>query len=385
MADPDELAAVAQEAFLHGVAAVDPTRLVKARVRTGALDDWLGDRERPRTLSVLAAGKAAARMVWGLVESNVPLRGLGVHPGGVAVPQLEGFRWLRGEHPVPGGGSLAAGARVWDWLGALPADEPVLVLLSGGASAVMELPRDGVEPEGLVTAWGLDQRAGLAIEDLNERRAVRSALKAGGLARRAGGRPVRVWCLSDVPPGRVDVLGSGPFWDGETPHAVLADNDTLVQAAGTALQERGYSVYRHGARVHDEAQQEVERFVAAFAGLPDGPVALVGGGEPTVALPPDAPAGGRCQHAALAAARSLHGAGPACADAVFLAAASDGRDGTDAAMAWSDAALWRGEPVEAEAALRAFDAATLLRRHDRLVSTGATGTNVADLWVLLRG
>lgn len=87
-----EALAAAQEAFLHGVAAVDPTRLVKARVRTGALDDWLGDRERPRTLTVLAVGKAAARMVWGLVEANVPLRGVGVHPGGVAVPRLEGFR-----------------------------------------------------------------------------------------------------------------------------------------------------------------------------------------------------------------------------------------------------------------------------------------------------
>lgn len=374
----------AQEAFLHGVAAVDPTRLVKARVRAGGLDDRLGDRERPRTQTVLALGKAAARMVWGLVEANVPLCGLGVHPGGVAAPQLEGFRWLRGEHPVPGDGSLAAGEAVRDWLGRLPPGEPLLVLLSGGASSVVERPRDGVAAADLVAAWREDLRAGLPIADLNARRAARSSLKTGGLAARAGDRPVRVWCLSDVPPDRVDALGSGPFWDGagRVPHEVLADNDAMVRAAGAALQRAGYAVYRHGARVAGDAGAEAEGFVAAFATLPGDRVALVGGGEAVVALPEDAPPGGRCQHAALAAARAL---AQRDAAGVFLAGASDGRDGgTDVAMAWADAGLWRAEPGAARAALEGFDAARFLGDRDRTVSTGPTGTNVADLWVLLR-
>lgn len=373
-----------QEAFLHGVAAVDPTRLVKAHVRTGALDDWLEDREHPRTLTVLALGKAAARMVWGLVEANVPFRGLGVHPGGVAVPQLDGFQWLRAEHPVPGDGSFAAGQAVWDRIGALPPDEPILVLLSGGASSLLERPCDGMEQDALRAAWKTDLRAGLPIEELNLRRARHSSLKAGGLAARAGHRPVRVWCLSDVPADRLDALGSGPFWNPTVNHTLLADNDRFVQAAGAALQARKVQVFRHGARIEADVEKETKRFVDAFLGLPQGPVALIGGGEPTLTPPQDAPPGGRGQHAALMVSRLLHEAGAAGTGTLFLTGASDGRDGTDAAMAIGDARLWSEHKLEAEAAVQGFDAARFLAAHDRIVSTGPTGTNVADLWVILR-
>lgn len=373
-----EGAEAAQEAFLHAVAAVDPTKRVKAHVRTGALDDWLGDRERPITLHVLAIGKAAARMTWGLVEANVPFKGLGVHPGGVPVPNWEGFRWIKAEHPVPGVASFQAGQAVWDWLDAVPEGEPVLVLLSGGASSLIERPREDISQEAVVEAWTEQIRAGLPIEQLNERRATLSSLKAGGLAAHVGKRPLRVWLISDVPADAPHVVGSGPFWDGKILHTVLAQNEDAVMAAGASLQAQGYAVYRHGTPICGNVGDEVTSFTKIFAAIEGDKVALVAGGEPTVEIPAGAPPGGRCQHAALLAAQSLSQTG---SPGTFFAGATDGRDGVEVAGAWSDGSHWS---PEAEAAVAGFESHTYLAKPDRLMHLGATGTNVADVWILLR-
>lgn len=362
-------------AFLAGVAACDGSKVVQAQVRTGALDDWFGDRYHPEALDVLAVGKAAPAMVWGLVGAKAPFRGLGVAVQGSRLPDLEGFHWHVGEHPVPGPGSFAAGRAVQDWLLALPEGRPLLVLLSGGASSLLELPADGDEA-GLVTAWQEDFRAGLDITALNERRAARSALKGGGLARLAGDRPVRVWILQDTP--HPAVVGSGPFWDGRVPHTVLADTDAMVQAAGQALASLGYAVYQHPTRIGGPVGEAVPAFLRGLDMLPaDRPMALVGGGEVTVALPPGAPPGGRCQHAALVAARRIAGT-----DTLFLAAGSDGVDGTTReAGAWADGDTWQEGAAEA---LVAFDAHSHLDRLRQTLRTGAQATNVNDLWVALR-
>ncbi len=371
----------AQEAFMHAIAAVDPTKRVKAHVRTGAIDDWLKNRDHPETLHVLALGKAAARMTWGLVEANVPFRGLGVHPGGVPVPNWEGFQWIKGNHPTPGPESFAAGTSVWDWFDNLPPGAPVLVLLSGGASSLLERPKPNETTDELVAHWTTDLQAGLPIDQLNNRRATRSSLKAGGLAHHAKDHPLRVWLICDVPPNQPEVVASGPFWNDAAPqtipHTVLAHNDDAVQAAGAALQAKGYNVYLHPTRIQGDASEEAKRFVDLFASLEGERVALVGGGEPTIRLPTNAPPGGRGQHASLAAARALHDQN---IPATFIAGATDGRDGVDVAAAWSDQDLWNDDAAQA---LQSFNAHRFLTQHQRTIKTGATGTNVADVWMLL--
>ncbi|MHB1262739.1 MAG: MOFRL family protein, partial [Thermoplasmatota archaeon] len=178
-------------------------------------------------------------------------------------------------------------------------------------------------------------------------------------------------------------VGSGPFFQGDEPgripHHVLASSHEMVAAAGLRLAALGYDVYRHPERIRGAAEDEVRRFLDGFASLPgDRLVALVGGGECTLALPPDVPPGGRCQHAALVAAQRLAVLGGASS---FLAAASDGVDGsTDAA----GAVVTAGDAgPEADAAARSFAAHRLLDARGRLVHTGATGTNVNDLWIAL--
>lgn len=380
----------ALEAYAAGLAAVDPTVLVRKAVRQGRLDDWLlppgTPREKPKSIHVLALGKAAPRMLWGLVEAGVPFKGLGVAPKGVAAPNVDTFRWLPGDHPLPGPDSFAAGQAVIDWIDALPDQAPVLVLLSGGASACLEVPL-GLTPDALVAQWADWMRAGLTIEELNERRTTISALKGGALGARllAGTAHVRAWLLADADPERAaQTVGSAPCLQRDDPqaipHDVLAGTNEMVVAAGLRLATLGFDVHRHGQRLAGRAPLEVDSFLSAARTLTGDRVALVGGGECTVVLPPAAPKGGRCQHAALLAARWLHAAGDK--QTAFLCVASDGVDGnTDAAGALVTAADWT---PEAEAALQGHDAHGYLDRRGRLVHMGPTGTNVNDLWVALR-
>ncbi|MEK6976042.1 MAG: DUF4147 domain-containing protein [Candidatus Thermoplasmatota archaeon] len=380
----------ALDAYAAGLAAVDPTVLVRKAVRQGWLDDWLippgTKREEPKRIRVLALGKAAPRMLWGLVEAGVPFAGLGVAPKGVHAPNVDTFTWLPGDHPLPGPGSFTAGAAVLNWIDALAPDEPVLVLLSGGASACAEVPH-GISPEALRTKWETLLRSGLPIDAMNRERSALSALKGGKLGQRllARTRRARVWLLADTERALApQIVGSGPFHvPGEPdaiPHRVLAGTEEMIAAAGLRLATLGYEVHRHGRRVAGDAESEVAAFLAAAKGLPGRPAALVGGGECSVSLPVGTPPGGRCQHAAVFAAKWL--AEDADASSAFLCVASDGVDGsTDAAGALVSAGDWT---PEAAAALEGHAAHALLDRRGRLIHMGATGTNVNDLWIALR-
>ncbi|MEA3143857.1 MAG: glycerate 2-kinase [Thermoplasmata archaeon] len=367
------------EAFLGGIAAVDPTVLVRTAVRQGRLDDWLFEggarRDQPHWLQVLALGKAAPRMLWGLVEAGVPFQGLGAAPPGVPAPTVDTFRWHQGDHPVPGPKSFAAGKALLEWADAFPEGEPLLVLLSGGASACAEVPLEGT-PEELAAKWEALLREGLPIEETNLRRAAWSALKDGRLGKRLLERTkhIRVWVLADTDPATApQAVGSGPFNTGGIPHHVIASSNELVAAAGLRLGAAGWSVYRFPERISGDTEAEARRFVDAFHRLEGPSVALVGGGEPLLRVPADAPKGGRCPHSALAAAGHLR------EGEAFLAAASDGVDGSSGATgAWAVA-----EDAD-PAALQSFAAFQALKAKGRTFGLGATGTNVNDLWVALR-
>ncbi len=386
----DELWAAAQDAFLLGLSSVDGTRVVQAAVRRGLLDDWLGDLERPNRIQVLAIGKAAPAMLWGLVEGGVPFRGFGVAPRGVRETLVDTFAWRTGDHPVPGEASLAAGRDLLAWVDWIDPAEPLLVLLSGGASACVEVPVDGVAPEELAHQWRAWLADGSDIQAMNESRAALSQLKGGRLGervlRRLGPGQVQVWLLADTPDPAERHVGSAPFFGPgchDIAHHVLASNTNLVDAAARALAAGGYEVFLHGERVAGRIDDEVASFLAAAEALPSGrATALVGGGEPTVALAPDSPNGGRAQHAALVAARVLARTAPRT---VFMAAASDGKDGsTDAAGAWANARTWLDNPVAAAGALEGFDAHGYLDGRNQVIRTGNTRTNVNDVWIALR-
>lgn len=376
------LAEQALDAFLGSLAAVDPTVLVRNAVRQGLLDDWLfaggARRDQPKWLQVFAVGKGAPRMLWGLVEAGVPFQGFGVAPAGVPAPTVDTFRWHRGEHPVPGAGSFAAGKALLEWVARYPEGEPLLVLLSGGSSACVEAPDSLVEEE-LAHRWTDLLHAGVPIEEMNRQRAAWSALKGGKLGQKLLERTgcIRVWVLADTDPATAaQTIGSAILQAGNIQHHVLASCSEMVAAAGLRLGAAGLTVYRFPDRIAGDAEEEAQRFIAAFHRLEGPSVALVGGGEPLVKVPSGAPRGGRNSHAALAAAQHL------APGELFLAAASDGVDGTSGTTgAWTMADDWGPEGA---AALKARSATPFLQERKRTFDLGPTGTNVNDLWIALR-
>lgn len=363
-------------AFLEALTTVDGTRLVRDKVRAGALDDWLEDRMQPRPVHVLAVGKAASSMAWGLREASVPFRGIGVVPQGTRVADVGALVWHKGEHPVPGPGSAAAADAVVAWVDGLPVGARVLVLLSGGASSIMErFQGDATSGQ---HAWQADLTAGLDIQQLNRRRARRSAIKGGRLGKRMRDRGihVRVWLIADTPRAlAAQTVGSSPFWseDGSIPHDVLASNRDLCRATAQILGMLGRPARAMQQRLSGDTESAVAHFIRQARGQGES---VIAGGETTVTLPEDGPPGGRCQHAALAAAQHL------AEGEVFVALASDGVDGsTKEAGAWSDAATWSDGAAHA---LQRREAHAFLDAKDQTIRTGSLGTNVNDVWFLLR-
>jgi glycerate 2-kinase len=371
-------------------------------------------------MNVVAAGKAAEPMLDALHRSA----GDRIRETAIAI----------GGHPVPDDASVAAGQRALgvarraaakgDWL---------VVLLSGGASAMMEVPVPGITLEDLAATTRLLLASGLPIASMNAVRKHLSAIKGGWLGAVAG--QTLTYALSDVHfPIEDDpsVIGSGPTvadesryddalaalaradltervpdavlaWlragaagqQPETPkpgdarlahvHFVVAGNrHTVLTAAAHEARSRGYHVTTIEAPIVGEARAAAAAF-AQLAAQARRPAAFIGGGETTVTLPGGVPVrpGGRNQEFALAMAGRLAALGPA----VFVSAGTDGVDGrTDAAGAFSDdTTVRRAESagLDIAAALIAHTSHDFFARLDDLLITGPTRTNLGDIQVML--
>jgi glycerate-2-kinase len=383
---------------------------------------------------LVGAGKAALGMATAAVTAigTACVGGLVIVPRGGIGPCGGGVEIAEGGHPLPDASGEQATGRLLDNVAAADAETLVLVVLSGGASALLVAPADGVTlaDKRAVTAALLG--AGADIAALNTVRKHCSRVKGGGLAR-AAARTRGIWTLvlSDVVGDDLATIASGPtaadpttFADaagaldrylhvGDVP-APIADHirrgraarvpetvkpgdpvlscvrmqlvggnaDAVAAAAATAA-TRGYAVDvvapPLGGDAAEAGQVIAERLRAARR---REPVAVVAGGETTVRVRPGG-RGGRCQHLALAAAIALAGE-----SAVVLAAGTDGVDGpTDAGGACVDGdtvARARGAGFDPVAALAATDSHSVLAATGDLVVTGPTGTNVADVVVALR-
>ncbi len=415
----------AAEIFLEGVAAADPAASTASAVRGLDLRAKAGGR-----VAVLAVGKAA----FGMSRAAIEVLGDNVRSADVLVvthdeaKRLGHFDALRSGHPLPDERGQAAAREVERRAAELDAGDVALVLISGGASALLPAPAPGALLEDKLEATRQLLRSGATIHELNAVRKHLSTTKGGGLLRQL--RPARVvtLALSDVIDDDPSVIGSGPtapdpstfedalavlvrrgvaetcptpvrerlaagaraeleetpkpgdpVFDGTT-YRIVGGNRTSVRAMGAVC----------GAEVDPEPLEGEAREAGAvlarrFASA--APPAYVAGGETTVTVR-GAGKGGRSQELALAFALEA-AKGPLAdrSDWVFLAAGTDGRDGpTDAAGGIVDAATVtriRTAGVDPVAAMEENDSYGALDAAGALLRTGATGTNVADVVVFL--
>ena len=364
---------------------------------------------------ILAAGKAADAMTVGAIDalgSRVE-RALVISREGHFGPGLQQdprVRCLVGGHPVPDSRSLAAGSAALQFTREARPGQPVLLLVSGGASSLVESLAEGLSLDDLrrVSAWALS--SGESIERVNAVRRRLSQLKDGRLLLRVGHCRVEGYYLSDVPGDDPAVVGSGllarsaatfdpaglPGWlaamltrgAGESPVPppvplrCVGRLDEALEAMAQAASAAGFPVERPAGRLEGSAVQVARSVCEHLAGGPPG--LWLWGGETTVVLPPGPGRGGRNQHLALAAAEALAGTG----DRLLLAAGTDGTDGnTDDAGALVDGGtIERGRDagLDAAACLERADSGRFLEASGDLVHTGHTGTNVGDLLLALR-
>ncbi len=372
--------------------AIDPAALVPRSLRQNPVTE---------DTAFLFWGKAAAR-TWQVVSQQLP----GSAPALVIQPRAAGagaadgsrarqVRFVEAEHPIPGNGSFLAGQALLEFFDSLRRTgyRNLRVFLSGGASSLAWVKPSALTEGQLLAELESLYRKPLPIAELNRRRSRLCALKAGGAARWlrriAPAVRARVELISDVAPFGPEVVGSGPFWDGRVPHAILADNGVFVQAFAQAV---GPSARILGAGRVGHWEQWVtllDRHVRQLA--PGQEQVLVLGGEPLVQVPARVSAaarGGRmCQ---LAGQLALD-----CADLLhqqrleILAVSSDGVDGRSGASG-----VWIGPeqaarlssdshfPRQLRRCVAGFDAASGLEAIGALLPGRPSGTNVQDLVAL---
>ncbi len=416
----------ATEIFLKGVAAADPASSTVSALR--GLD--LRARAAGR-VALLAVGKAA----FGMTQAAVEALGDSARPADVLVvthdeaKRFGHFEARRSGHPLPDERGQAAAREVERRAVELDAGDLALVLISGGASALLPAPAPGVLLEDKLEATRQLLRSGATIHELNAVRKHLSTTKGGGLLRQLRPAQVVTLALSDVVDDDPSVIGSGPtapdpstFEDAlavlvrcgvaetcptpvrerleagargeleETPkpgdpvfdaaiYRLAGGNRTSVRAMAAACDAEVEAEPLEG-----EAREVGAALAGRFAEAPP-PAAYVAGGETTVTVR-GAGKGGRSQELALAfALEAAKGPLAERSDWVFLAAGTDGRDGpTDAAGAIVDAATVtriRTAGVDPVAAMEENDSYGALDAAGALLRTGATGTNVADVVLFL--
>ena len=334
---------------------------------------------------VLAVGKAAAGMSRAALAAFPGCETLVVtkyHHGDEELRARPEVTLIEAAHPVPDGNSLRAGQLLLERVAAVPPGGRLLLLVSGGASALAEALVDGFDLERLRAETDALIAGGKTIAEINRRRKQVSRIKDGKLLEAFRGAEARVYAISDVEGDGIDVIGSG-IGDirrapGRATVRLVASNAIARAAAARAAEQRGYPVVVNAETLYGDLFELAPVLGRTLAAGTRG--VYIWGGEPTVVLPPNPGRGGRNQSLALALAREIAGRD----DIAVLVAGTDGTDGpTDAAGGIVDGATWRAP--DAEQALAAADAGPYLERRGALLVTGPTHTNVMDLVIAVLG
>jgi glycerate-2-kinase len=413
--------------------AVDPARLVEEALYARPLQAAPGG-----GIVVLAVGKAARGMAEGAHRAlgKRITHGIVLAPGGSLGQVPRGFVTHRGGHPLPDGDGVHGARAIAEAARRAGPEDRLLVLLSGGGSALLTLPDGQVSLEDVREVTRLLLLSGAPIEELNAVRKHLDQLKGGGLARIAMPARVRGLLLSDVVGDPPDVIASGPLspdpstfagaiavlehrevWERvpasvrehllfgregqipETPKpgdppftgvetAVIGNVARAVAGAAFRARALGYDVHVHSVELTGEARQvgqelaRLGRRIREAASPVAPPAVLIAGGETTVVVRGDGK-GGRNQEVALAAALELDGVNRL----LVASLATDGVDGpTDAAGAVASGSTLRRARqagLDPRGSLERNDAYPFFDGLGDLIVTGPTGTNVMDLMLVI--
>ena len=333
---------------------------------------------------IIAVGKAAAGMCAGALEVFPGCAALIVTKYGHAddgITARRGVEVIESAHPIPDDNSLGAGRALLERMRAMPAGSRLLLLVSGGASALAEALPEGMSLDDLQAITDEMIAGGKTIAEINARRKQTSLIKDGKLIEAFRGAAIRVYAISDVEGDGIEVIGSG-LGDcrraGACAESKIIASNTLARArAAACAADLGLEVRLDEETLYGDVFELAPRIGEQLRRAEPG--VYIWGGEPTVILPPNPGRGGRNQSLALALAEYIDGRD----DIGLLVAGTDGTDGpTDAAGGLVDGDTW-GDAEEARTALARADAGPYLERRGALFVTGPTNTNVMDLVIAI--
>jgi hydroxypyruvate reductase len=425
----------ARAIFNAAVRRVQADRLLDAdRIKTIVPNDL----DRYDRVVVVGMGKAAMAMA-GVVEDHLGDRidgGTVIVPEGYSgtlpqrLPAPQRVDVATGGHPVPTNRGVRAAQRLRAHAEEAGPDDLLLVLISGGGTALSTLPAEDLHLDDLRHTFRLLLRSGAGIQDVNVVRKHLTQLGGGQLAEAADPAHVVALVVSDVVGDDLSTIASGPtvpdpstfadamrvlyrrgLWHDvatpirehlsagangrrpETPSddapcfatartALVGSNSVALQAAQEAAVECGYDARIVDATVEGEARDVGRRHVQTMReAAVSTPTCWLWGGETTVTVTGEG-RGGRNQEVALGAALELDGDSH---DTVFLSAGTDGIDGpTDAAGAWATPATVaqaREQGLDPQVHLDRNDAYSFFDALDQLLRPGPTHTNVMDVHV----
>lgn len=424
--------------FQAGVAAADPQT---------AVIHYLSDNQHRQFFShnaakihIIAFGKAACIMAKAARQA-IPVNKC-IEPGIIVttydnVIPVDGFQVIGAGHPLPDQKGLQTAKKVVEKCQNAKQNELILALISGGGSALLPYPVEGISLADKIATTELLLASGATINQINCVRKHLSKIKGGGLARLAAPADLHALILSDVLDDDLSAIASGPtvadpstfadaievfkskmIWDKapvtvknyleqgaaglqaetvkpaspifkRTSQTIIGSNAISVDAIFTAAQQQKFVTTIYSKQLAGEARKVAEQWVLdcqeqLAKGL-NKASAQIAGGETTVTLTGNGK-GGRNQEMALAFALAAE-KHPLTCEWTFLSAGTDGRDGpTDAAGGIVNNQTLhkiRTAGIDPEAALLNNDSYTALLAANALVMIGATGTNVADLQILL--
>lgn len=411
---------IAESVVRSAIESVLPERAVKEALTAGPL-------RSSGTIVLIAIGKAAWRMANAAYEltGHRISRGCVITKDGHSKGAIGNLTIFEAAHPVPEERNAEATRHALSLVSGLTENDTVLFLVSGGGSALFELPRDGVSLADIADMTSRLLACGADIVEINTLRKRVSSVKGGRFAQACMPAWVRCVILSDVLGDRPDSIASGPacpdlstctdaleivrryglelpsqIMEGlknETPKAlsntemqITGSVSVLCDSARRLLIDKGFDTTLLTTTLDCEAASAGAFFAALAREAVRGraertrPLAFVAGGETVVKLKGRGK-GGRCQEMALSAALGIGD----LEDVAFAAVGSDGTDGpTDAAGGIVDGQTVRRikkKGMKAQDLLDDNDAYHALSASGDLIITGPTGTNVNDLLLLLIG
>ena len=397
-------AALLKDAYLKALSLVTPERLVSR---------WIAESGGVDASAVIAIGKCAAGMIEGL-PSALRRNVFAAVPRGYPRPRSGvGVEVFTGGHPLPDDESLAAGSALLRFVARRHGR--ILLLLSGGSSACVDAyDHDLLDRETYFELMLRLHRSGLSIERLNAVRASLSLIKGGGLGRALPDGSLAL-IFSDVDPESPHVVGSGPTFDMNTislalevleelkweeasavasrlrvrriekqpsrvTNIVVADNLKLLGAAASSLTQNGMRALIYPRQVEGDVADAARTI---FRLVPEQPVVMVAGGEPTVKLRGDG-TGGRCSELVLHLLSIMR---TEARGGTMLIGSSDGVDGSSPAAGFlidGSLPVKSVDQVEITEALARSDSYPLAARVAEPIMMPATGNNLRDLYLLAR-